>query len=109
MKLDKVAEMINHSCDPNLRICNNSLGGYNFHAIRTIEAGEELTWDYAMSESQSIAVEKCLCGVPQCRGKSVGFTDLPLEEQQILHSKGVAHYLSEWHIQQLTQTILHQS
>lgn len=65
--LDEPAHLLNHSCDPNLGIKRNQFGGYNFAAIRTIKPGEELCWDYAMTEYISIAVNYCRCGSQHCR------------------------------------------
>ena len=59
------AEIINHSCDPNLYSWN-----FKRHILymskRVIEKGEELTMDYRFDKK----VEKvpCLCGATNCRG-----------------------------------------
>lgn len=75
--LDIPARLINHSCDPNLGIKNNVFGGYDFVAMRSIKKGEELCWDYCMSEYHSIAVKRCLCGSKNCRRRIRGFKYLP--------------------------------
>jgi hypothetical protein len=51
-----------HSCDPNLGI----RGEITFVAMRDIRAGEELTHDWAMTDSDDYSIE-CKCGVPNCR------------------------------------------
>ncbi len=65
-------DCINHSCEPNLGFTQGDL---NLYALRDIEAGEELSWDY----STSIAVEdwrlECRCATEGCRG-----TILPWQE-----------------------------
>ena len=53
---------INHSCDPNLGID----GSMKFVAMRDIKKDEELTFDYAMSESSDYKM-KCYCGSKNCR------------------------------------------
>ncbi|MEK7461853.1 MAG: SET domain-containing protein-lysine N-methyltransferase [Patescibacteria group bacterium] len=53
---------INHSCDPNLGIDGNM----KFVAMRDIQADEELTFDYAMSESSDYKMG-CHCGSINCR------------------------------------------
>jgi SET domain-containing protein len=59
------AEIINHSCDPNLYAWN-----FKKHILymskRVIQPGEELTVDYRFDKR----VEKvpCLCGARNCRG-----------------------------------------
>lgn len=75
--LDIPARLLNHSCDPNLGIKNNIFGAYNFVAMRQIKTGEELCWDYCMSEYHSIAVKQCLCGSSRCRRNILGFKFLP--------------------------------
>ncbi len=78
--LDVPARLINHSCDPNLGIKNNEFGGYDFFALKKIKAGEELTWDYCMSEYVSIAIkDRCSCGSESCRIKISGYRGLPIE------------------------------
>jgi len=59
------AEIINHSCDPNLRTWNTS-GHILYMSRRVIQPGEELTVDYRFSKD----VEKvpCRCGAESCRG-----------------------------------------
>lgn len=59
------AEIINHSCDPNL-ISRVMKGHILYMSLRTIQRGEELTIDYHFSKD----VERvpCACGSPKCRG-----------------------------------------
>lgn len=54
---------INHSCEPNLGI----KGKIMFYALRNIEAGEELTFDYSISEEEMDWKLKCNCGSKTCR------------------------------------------
>jgi hypothetical protein len=59
------AQIINHSCDPNLGWRN--LGDRILcQSIRFIPAGEELTIDYKFSEKAPKT--PCGCGSPKCRG-----------------------------------------
>lgn len=69
----------NHSCDPNCGVELNKFGGYTLRSLRRIEIGEEITWDYAMTEWESIALEnrKCQCGSSNCRGVIGGYKNLP--------------------------------
>lgn len=71
--LDEPARYINHSCDPNTGIHDNSYGGFDFIALRAIAPTEEITWDYETSEYVSIAVTHCLCGAADCRTALHGF------------------------------------
>ncbi len=59
------AEIINHSCDPNLYACIFK-GHILYMSKRIIEAGEELTVDYRFSDK--IGKVRCRCGSPHCRG-----------------------------------------
>ena len=53
---------LNHSCDPNVGV----RGEISFVAMRNIEAGEELTFDYAMTDNSNYEME-CNCGAQSCR------------------------------------------
>lgn len=41
-------------------------------AMRDIEPGEELTFDYAMCDASDYDEFNCLCGMPTCRGIVTG-------------------------------------
>lgn len=55
-----------HSCEPNCRIAfpTNSM-----MAIRPIEAGEVITYDYETTETWFCHPFWCLCGSRRCRGR----------------------------------------
>lgn len=57
-------DMLNHSCDPN----TGMLGSIVLLAMRDIAVGEELTFDYAMSDASDYDEFTCLCGTDRCRG-----------------------------------------
>ena len=59
---------MNHSCEPNCGF----LGNVILVTIRDIAAGEELTFDYAMSDGCDYDEFECRCGQPSCRGKVTG-------------------------------------
>jgi uncharacterized protein len=59
------AELINHSCDPNLYSCIVK-GHILYMSKRAIRPGEELTVDYRFSPK--IDKVTCKCGSPACRG-----------------------------------------
>jgi tetratricopeptide (TPR) repeat protein len=59
------AELINHSCEPNLRT-RLVRGRIFYYSRRAIAAGEELTVDYKYSEE--LRPIRCRCGAPTCRG-----------------------------------------
>lgn len=59
---------LNHSCEPNLGI----QGQIVYVALRDIDPGEELTFDYAMTDDEPCEM-KCRCGAKSCRGTITGF------------------------------------
>ena len=61
-------DCFNHSCDPNLGFT----GQIGLVTMRDIESGEELTFDYAMSDGGSYDEFECHCGLPTCRHKVTG-------------------------------------
>jgi SET domain-containing protein len=63
-----LGDRINHSCDPNAGI----LGQILLVALRDIEAGEEICFDYAMTDSSVYDEFTCNCGSPSCRKQITG-------------------------------------
>lgn len=76
---------VNHSCDPNMRIfarvgdhADKHLHDLALFAVRDINRGEELTFDYvdgvededndALDPEKQKDMTKCLCGSQKCRG-----------------------------------------
>lgn len=66
------ARFINHSCDPN---CESTIKNKRvfIEAIRTIQPGEELNYDYAIGRDSDDAANvdeifACRCGASNCRG-----------------------------------------
>lgn len=93
VQLDEPARLINHSCNPNLGVKNNKFGGYDFIALKNIEAEDELVWDYSMTEFVSIAIDgTCLCESKNCRKKIGGFVCLPIEIRN-KYNNFIASYL----------------
>lgn len=65
---DEPADFINHSCNPNAGLS----GQIALVAMRYIEAGEEICFDYAMSDGTTYDEFPCDCGAEQCRGRVSG-------------------------------------
>jgi hypothetical protein len=59
-------DFINHSCEPNagFRIEGTTA---DLHAIRDIEAGEEILFDYSTTLDEDDFTMVCQCGTPSCR------------------------------------------
>jgi uncharacterized protein len=84
---------VNHSCDPNCGVRLNAEHAFDFVARRDLEAGQEITFDYAM---RNLTVDHfplaCLCGSVGCRGTVTGWKDLPAL-RKAAYGKLVAPYL----------------
>lgn len=78
------ARFLNHSCEPNVGVKTNRWGIPDFYAFRDIRKGDEVTFDYAMTEfthyersDPSLDFDlTCLCGSPNCRGRLGYFSEL---------------------------------
>jgi hypothetical protein len=84
---------VNHSCNPSCGISVNESGAHDFVAFRTIEQGEEITFDYAMRNySIDYFPDPCLCGEATCRVHVDGWKGLSINKR--LEYKGfIAPYL----------------
>lgn len=85
----------NHSCDPNCGIKNL----FQIVAMKDVEVGEELTWDYEMTEDNDMENKEsfyywildCRCGSSICRGKIGSYRNMPKEIRE--KYKG---FISDW-------------
>lgn len=67
---------INHSCDPSVGLS----GQITYVALRDITVGEEISYDYAMTDGIAFEMEdgsiydefECRCGTAHCRGRVSG-------------------------------------
>jgi uncharacterized protein len=81
-------EFINHSCDPNAGLS----GQIALVARREIASGEEITFDYAMSDGSDYDEFACECGAPTCRKKVTG-SDWRIPELQTRYKGFFSPYL----------------
>ena len=81
-------DMINHSCEPNCGMAGTS----SVQALRDIEVGEELTFDYAMSDSSKYDEFNCACGKDKCRERITGL-DWQKKDLQAKYSKYFSAYI----------------
>ncbi len=81
-----LARYANHSCNPNTGIKNS----FDLVAMREIEPGEEIVWDYAMTEDTYWSMN-CRCGSSQCRKLIAGYRFL--SPQKRLEYR---NFISEW-------------
>jgi hypothetical protein len=79
---------LNHSCDGN---CGFNDDG-DFVAIKDIQPGEELTYDYGLAESNPNFKMRCACGSKMCR-KIITGNDWKDEEFQSKNEEHMLPYL----------------
>lgn len=82
-------DFLNHSCDPNTTLRWDTL---ELIALRSIAAGELITFDYLISEWDMRAPFTCACGAAGCRGEIRGFRFLDAAERARLRP-WIAPYL----------------
>ncbi|HSF31130.1 MAG TPA: SET domain-containing protein-lysine N-methyltransferase [Candidatus Tectomicrobia bacterium] len=89
VKTEREGGMIfsNHSCDPNIGV----QGQIVFVAMRDIQAGEELTHDWATTDDDSYEMP-CHCGAQHCRGIITG-QDWRRQDLQQKYQGYIAWYL----------------
>lgn len=75
LEVDKPYLYINHSCNPNAGIMEESM----LFAIKNIKRGDEITFDYSTTIDESF---ECKCGSKNCRGTIVDFFGLPKKLQE---------------------------
>lgn len=62
------ADFVNHSCNPNAGLSGQTA----LVALRAIAAGEEICYDYAMTDGSPYDEFDCSCGEPDCRQHITG-------------------------------------
>ena len=82
-----IARLLNHSCEPN---CGNK-GLTRIVAMRDIAAGEQLTWDYEMTEKSDWWRLRCRCGSARCRKRIGNHSNLPRSVRRKYRG-----YISRW-------------
>ena len=84
----------NHSCDPNIGV----QGQIVFVAMRDIQAGEELTHDWATTDDDTYEME-CRCGAANCR-KVITGQDWRKKELQEKYRGFIS-----WHLQKKIKSL----
>lgn len=82
------ADWFNHSCEPNAGL----RGQVSLVALRAIAAGEEISYDYAMSDGSAYDEFGCACGSRLCRGRITG-SDWQLPELWARYGEHFSPYL----------------
>jgi len=70
---------VNHSCDPNCETVEDEEQRVWIVAMRDIEPGEELTYDYLLYDGEGEA--PCTCGAANCRGTLYSKKELRRKKQ----------------------------
>ena len=86
----EAGDMINHSCEPNCGITGTS----SVQALQDIEIGDELSFDYAMTDSSEYDEFICACGKNNCREKITG-KDWQKEEIQSKYKNYFGSYIEK--------------
>jgi uncharacterized protein len=84
------ADYVNHSCEPNAGI----VGSILVVAMRDIEPGEEICFDYAMCDADDYDEFVCECGTARCRGLVTG-ADWKRPELQARYAGYFSAYLAK--------------
>lgn len=77
-----VSRFINHSCEPNCEAVDDD-GRIFVEALRDIQVGEELVYDYHLTwesgdDPEDLKVYLCRCGARSCRGTMLDVEPLPV-------------------------------
>lgn len=86
----EIDDLVNHSCNPNAGI----KGQIALVAMRDIKRGEEITYDYAMTDSDPMDYFVCHCGAKNCR-KVVTGNDWKRKDLQRRYRGYFSLYLEE--------------
>ena len=81
-----IGRYLNHSCEPNCGVKDK----FRFVAMRDISIGEELTFDYEMTEDSDWRMN-CHCGSQYCRKIIGAYRNMPEETR-----KKYKGYISDW-------------
>ena len=89
---------LNHSCNPNLALDADARA---FYALREIDAGEELRFNYLTTEWDMATPFECHCGAPECARRVAGFKNLNPEAQIRLLDQVTEHIHEEYGVKGL--------
>lgn len=93
-------DYVNHSCDPNCALYfeNDVL---ILRAIREIEPGQELSFDYGTIQFSEPTIFKCECGSRHCRGTVGSFYLLSADLQGYYRAKNMVPLLSRYTLEEV--------
>jgi hypothetical protein len=97
-----VDDFFNHSCSPTTRLLFQG-DIPELEAVRDIELGEEITFDYASCLVTDPTVFDCSCGSFECRGVIQSYLLLPRDRKRQLVDRGL---IPRWVIESEDRTRL---
>lgn len=88
-----IDDFVNHSCEPNCGV--RDIGGrIVLFALAPIGVDDEISFDYATTQTGGFFVFNCQCGAHRCRGNVGDFHDMPAERQAFyIQQKALLSYL----------------
>lgn len=94
--LDEPSIIFNHSCDPNAGLRGRS----TMVAIRDIQPGEEITYDYSALvppyNHTFTTMPNCQCGTAKCRGSLGNISTIPKERvEEYIKAGGLQDFILE--------------
>lgn len=93
-------DFVNHSCEPNAGLS----GDRTLVALRQIRPQEEITYDYAMSDSSDYDEFRCECGSSRCR-QNISGKDWTRPELRQRYRGYFSSYLEEIIQEELETTV----
>jgi len=81
-------DCVNHSCEPNAGFLD---GEPVLYALRDIEAGEEIGWDYSTSISGPGWSMDCRCQSQRCRGTVRPWGELAAGDRELLRGLALGY------------------
>ena len=93
-------DFVNHCCDPN---CALYFEGDTLvlRSIRSIQPGEELSFDYGTIMFSEPTTFQCACGSPVCRGIIGNYYSLPDELKKKYKAKNMVPLLSCYSLEEI--------
>jgi uncharacterized protein len=95
----------NHSCAPNCGLNTH----YQLVALRELQNGEELFWDYSTSMLERHWTMSCNCGSAQCRKLITDFDFLPEALQAKYLRQGIVLPFIVAHVQTFSKAHVHRA
>jgi SET domain-containing protein len=83
------AMFFNHCCDPNCESEQDEDGRIFISTLRDIAAGEELTYEYNLHDSEDDDKQDCYCGAANCR--TTMFSDFELKRRARIAKRKATH------------------